>query len=353
MAVRLPYASFRLLIAPPTEAVDLFERGIVDLVYSWQPVQDVRLRTRPGVAHDVLRGPLWVSLPFDHALAGRSEVSLADLRGERWIVSSDPSARKLLDQACASAGFVPDIAHEVHSQSEARGLLWRGEGVALVSPLLTPPVGGVGFVVLPLCRPITRTHWLLVDPDVVPGEVARAVCEQLRASFLKKAVRRNPRCLDAVDFTETRSAPIGLCRRVAAAGPPDGRADRSAARSLEPHELWLLRVIGAYGSLNRAAPELMISQPALTRRMSRLEEEYGAGLLIRGRRGTTLTMLGKQLVAAADIAAARFAATLDDLRAGGPDASRSAAGRRRTGTERVLAHRALPTMDQLERAADG
>ncbi len=54
-------------------------------------------------------------------------------------------------------------------------------------------------------------------------------------------------------------------------------------------EFRVLRAIAEHGSINRAAAVLSISQPALTRRVDRLERRLGMQLLLRTSRGTSLT----------------------------------------------------------------
>ncbi len=63
------------------------------------------------------------------------------------------------------------------------------------------------------------------------------------------------------------------------------------ARVLE----YFLRVV-EHGSINRAAEELRLSQPSLSRWITLLEHEVGTQLLIRTRRGTRLTDAGTLLV---------------------------------------------------------
>jgi DNA-binding transcriptional LysR family regulator len=49
------------------------------------------------------------------------------------------------------------------------------------------------------------------------------------------------------------------------------------------------------GSFSRAAEQLFISQPAVSKHVAALEAELAAQLVIRGRRGTTLTPAGEEL----------------------------------------------------------
>ena len=49
------------------------------------------------------------------------------------------------------------------------------------------------------------------------------------------------------------------------------------------------------GSFSHAAQELFISQPAVSKHVAALEAELGGMLVVRGRRGTTLTPAGEQL----------------------------------------------------------
>ena len=69
------------------------------------------------------------------------------------------------------------------------------------------------------------------------------------------------------------------------------REGRVEARVLE----YFLRVV-EHGSINRAADELRLSQPSLSRWLNMLEHEIGTQLLIRTRRGVRLTDAGSLLV---------------------------------------------------------
>ena len=79
-----------------------------------------------------------------------------------------------------------------------------------------------------------------------------------------------------------------IAAELAVAQPRESRVE---ARVLE----YFLRVV-EHGSINRAAEELRLSQPSLSRWLNMLEHEIGTQLLIRTRRGVSLTDAGSLLV---------------------------------------------------------
>lgn len=58
----------------------------------------------------------------------------------------------------------------------------------------------------------------------------------------------------------------------------------------------MLCYIAEEQSMKRAAERLYITQPALTYRLNQLEKEFAVPLIVRGNRGTKLTMEGERLV---------------------------------------------------------
>ncbi|MER6096052.1 LysR family transcriptional regulator [Streptomyces sp. NPDC001728] len=112
---------------------------------------DVTLVVQPrdGGAHGVgdglrlvhlLDDPYRAVLPKGHRLADRrGAVELADLAAEPWVGSERPGP--CLDpvlEACAAAGFAPDIAVECEEYATAQGFVAAGLGVSLV------PLTGLG-----------------------------------------------------------------------------------------------------------------------------------------------------------------------------------------------------------------
>lgn len=71
-----------------------------------------------------------------------------------------------------------------------------------------------------------------------------------------------------------------------------------------------LLAVADTGAITAAANRLGLTQPALSRRIQQLEDEFGAALLTRGRKGARLTPVGQIVAAEARVLVARY----DNLR---------------------------------------
>jgi DNA-binding transcriptional LysR family regulator len=311
LATHLPGMLLRLVTTEPSAGFDLFERHAVDALYAWTVGDDPQTGLgRPVLAETVLDEPMWVSLPAHHLLAAQDKVSMTELADEDWIVGTSDECRALTLAAGREAGFEPRIAHVVQSGPEMRSLLVNGWGIALNSPLTVSCQTRAGFVCRPLVDAPTRKHVLYIDPTVVSENLAEVLRGRLAHSYLAKAQKRNTDYLASSVFPRLdrdepeRRADPRLFAGLSVA--PRATENDSTDLRLEPEDLHLLRVVGDCGSLNRAAPVLLITQPALTRRISRLERRLGLQLLLRGHRGTALTAAARRLLDGAAEAEAYF-----------------------------------------------
>ncbi len=82
-------------------------------------------------------------------------------------------------------------------------------------------------------------------------------------------------------------------------------------------ELRYFAHVARAGSFSRAANELRIAQPALSRQIRKLEEELGAPLLVRHGRGVRLTGAGSLLLERAETLSHLLHQTADEVRANG------------------------------------
>jgi DNA-binding transcriptional LysR family regulator len=85
---------------------------------------------------ELLEDPLYLALPREHALAGKSGLRLEDLRGEAWVQTSraSPCARHVV-RSCHAAGFEPNVSFESDDYQTVQGLVAAGVGVALIPEL--------------------------------------------------------------------------------------------------------------------------------------------------------------------------------------------------------------------------
>jgi DNA-binding transcriptional LysR family regulator len=337
LAVHLPGLVLDLHSAEPAAAAELFDRRAVDAMYTWQPPGETLTLNRPARLFTTLDEPLWVALPAAHPCAADARVALADLAADRWIADPNALSGRLVRSVCAAAGFVPRVVGAPRSSASARSMINHGHGVALASPLGTLPVDRAKMVVRPLAGAPPRRHVLAVGPAV--GErLAQVLCARLRHSYVAKATRRNPDYLLAADFPvvgfdsaastprhhtcATDTEPDGALLAGLVGDPVTAGADRYHPE-LSLEDLRVLKAIGACGSLNRAAPLLSISQPALSRRMKRLERLLGTALIRCGYQGTELTPAANRLLAVVAEAEAVFRDALNALPATAEGSSRA------------------------------
>ncbi|MBW8794857.1 MAG: LysR family transcriptional regulator [Streptomyces sp.] len=102
---------------------DLILDGTVDIAYVRLPVREAGLELRPLYSE-----PRVAMLPDRHRLAGKQEISLSDLDGERWLRYNDPRPGDLplrtIEEKfeCVAAGtaitMVPRSAAEQYSRSD-------------------------------------------------------------------------------------------------------------------------------------------------------------------------------------------------------------------------------------------
>jgi DNA-binding transcriptional LysR family regulator len=131
---RHPAVELSLSLSEPEDCVPLLRSGDLDLAIVFESaVQD----------HDdgidrvhLFEDPMYLVLPRHHPLAGRRRVRLADLANEAWIGGqADCECNRLMNRACASAGYSPRIAFETDDYTAMQGFVAAGVGVSLIAEL--------------------------------------------------------------------------------------------------------------------------------------------------------------------------------------------------------------------------
>ncbi|MDR6550291.1 LysR substrate-binding domain-containing protein [Paenibacillus qinlingensis] len=123
-----PHIQFHVQMLTTQEMVNLLERGEVDYCLSSPPVK------RDDIECQILYiDPILVAVPIGHRLAGRSSVSLIELRDE-WLVGLKIGygTRDLMDAACKTAGFTPHYVYEGDEPARLVNLVEAEIGIAFI-----------------------------------------------------------------------------------------------------------------------------------------------------------------------------------------------------------------------------
>jgi DNA-binding transcriptional LysR family regulator len=129
----------------------------------------------------LMHDPMVVALPTGHRLADVPTLDLADLAGERWIVSTRRnSVHRFTALACSAAGFTPRVALETDDYHVAQSLVAGGLGVTFV-PALIARIPHAGVVIRPLSRvALQRRIYAVHRPGGDRAPAVAAMLEVLR-----------------------------------------------------------------------------------------------------------------------------------------------------------------------------
>ena len=79
---------------------------------------------------------MFLAMPIDHPLAHKRNLRLADLADDPWIAgTTDCECNRLINRACAVAGFEPRIAFQTDDYTAMQGFVAAGVGVSLIAEL--------------------------------------------------------------------------------------------------------------------------------------------------------------------------------------------------------------------------
>jgi DNA-binding transcriptional LysR family regulator len=162
-----PGVQVDLKLIDPHDPLPEVEQGRADLAIVVRPRERVR-----GDVHLVhlADDPYRAVLPRAHRLAAQRVIDLADLADEPWVGSegtANPCLEIVLD-ACAAAGFTPNVVVESEDYATAQGFVAAGLGVSLI------PRMGLG-----------ARHPDLVVRRVAKPEPARAIYAAVRETSLE------------------------------------------------------------------------------------------------------------------------------------------------------------------------
>jgi DNA-binding transcriptional LysR family regulator len=129
-----PGVELSLIIGEIEDSAPMLRSGEIDLALGY----DGRVRGEvEGITRThLLSDPMFLAMPADHPLAHKRNLRLADLADDPWIAGvTDCECNRLMNRACAVAGFEPRIAFETDDYTAMQGFVAAGVGVCLIAEL--------------------------------------------------------------------------------------------------------------------------------------------------------------------------------------------------------------------------
>src|SRR5215470_9082784 len=144
-----PEIKVKLLDLSPGEQIAALRKGEIDLALIGQ---EGALLSTEFYTQKLTTLPLVAVMPADHPLASKRQISLKELRDERFISATEedlPGRNRWITQLCRRAGFRPKFVQEAVSVSNMFTLIVSEGAVALIPSYLKHfPVAGVAMVEL-------------------------------------------------------------------------------------------------------------------------------------------------------------------------------------------------------------
>ncbi|MCY1655362.1 LysR family transcriptional regulator [Streptomyces sp. NPDC053741] len=324
LAGRFPDVVFDIVPDDSHRIWQRFERYAADAALGWETARRPMARRGDVLIRTIAEEPQQIALPSGHPLAEQGILDLRGLTGADWVAVVGGDSGDDQGWALSRLTPVPSVSFTVRSQGAALDLVRRGYGIALVSPSSLGGSPARGVVLRPLRQKFVRRLRLAVDPLAIPEPLAEDLCASLRRRYVLRTTAHGS--VPAVTQQDPdRGTPADPADAGCAVPPPVLLSElhwSSPGRcgGFEPEHLHLLRVIGRTGSLNQAASALLVTQPALTRRIRRLEASCGLPLVHSTARGTSLSATARRLLACTGPAEHRLDALANHLRQSGPAA---------------------------------
>ncbi|WP_424968737.1 LysR family transcriptional regulator [Dinoroseobacter sp. S375] len=141
---------------------------------------------RPMISYEVLvEAPAYCLMPRDHPLAGRAEISLAEIAQGPLVVLNRPVAAAYYARILKAQATPPHIAAYASSTEMVRSLVGAGHGCAILNmrPRSATSYGGDGLVALPISDPLPALSLAIAYDTSRPRRLVQHVVEACRAHF--------------------------------------------------------------------------------------------------------------------------------------------------------------------------
>jgi DNA-binding transcriptional LysR family regulator len=154
---RHPGIDLSLVPMERPEGIEALRCGEVDIALlierPWDPAPEDGI-DRVLVYDD----PMYICMPVDHPLAGRSRLRMEELAGDRWIYGVEDSTcpdNAIFLRACQDAGFEPAVSFNTDDYLANQGFVAAGMGICFIPDLALVSVRD-DVVIRAVQRPFSR-----------------------------------------------------------------------------------------------------------------------------------------------------------------------------------------------------
>jgi molybdate transport repressor ModE-like protein len=158
---RYPEVELSLAEGEPYETVPRLKRGEFDLAVVCDYTHGTgggRLIEGLDCIH-LLDDPLIAVVPDSHPLAARKAIRVEQLAENHWVAGCGGGfCSEMLSEACAEAGYRPNITFESDDHNVLLGLVASGVGVTLLPELAASPRAGVALRPIAGSNPTRRVY---------------------------------------------------------------------------------------------------------------------------------------------------------------------------------------------------
>ncbi|WP_010491404.1 LysR family transcriptional regulator [Paenibacillus elgii] len=180
-----PNVKFRLRQGTYNSLIRDVMKGEIDLAF----ISPFPEKHNHVVGEVLLEEELYAIVPEGHELSGNESIKLDQLSGESFVMFSEEySLRAIVLEACAKAGFTPQIGFEGEETDTIRGLVAAGMGVSLLPEMALKEINELQPVKVRVTEPVvTRSIGLIRRNGEKLPPVAEVFRKFLIDFFEKKA----------------------------------------------------------------------------------------------------------------------------------------------------------------------
>jgi len=173
-----PEVKVKLLDQSPGEQIAALREGEIDLAITGQ---EGGFAASEFYTRKLATLPVVAVLPADHRLAVKKQLSLGELRGERFVSSPEedmPGRDRWIIQLCRRAGFRPTFGQAATSISHAFSMI-NSEGLVALLPAYVKDFPTAGVAMVPLSDARATWDFLIVWQRGKTSAALRALLEAL------------------------------------------------------------------------------------------------------------------------------------------------------------------------------